>query len=326
MSKKWQDPLDKLLAADKQASAVSEYIKKAKKVNSDSIKEQSEQYGQRKGAKTTPQSTTIIQEIDTDKIHRWSGKDRPENELEGVESLLNSFKQVGQQVPCILRKLKNHKDEYELIAGECRWLAAKKLNIPLKAVVYELDDRMAALVQAVENEQRSDISDYAKGISYTKKIKGGILSQKDLVDVLGISKQQVTRLLSFSKIPPALSKAIGDFRQVSARTAYELSRIGNKDEEKLQILISLADRIRNGKIGSDSIIKAVDKKSKIKNTKQKKAQKVTSSNGRHLFTWRLDNNNTKSIHLPKSIERNINYNELTDEIKKAILKCLEKFE
>ena len=267
----------------------------------------------------------VIYEIDPYTIHRWSGKDRPENELGDIEDLAKSFKQIGQQVPCIVRPSKEHPGEYELIVGECRWHAAKLAQTVLKTIVHELDDRMAALIQAVENEKRNDISEYAKGMSYAKKIEDGVLTQKDLIDILGISKQQVSRLLSFRKIPLPLFEAISDFRKVSARTAEELSRLASKGEKYVEALIIFAPRIKEGKFGWNRMSKEVDKIVNPPEMKIKSNQKVFSKDGRHLFTWRLDNNAAPSIHFPKDViqllnSEKIDFDEITQEFKECIFK------
>ncbi len=268
---------------------------------------------------------TEIIEIDPYLIHRWSGKDRPENELGDLEDLAKSFKQVGQQVPCIVRPHSEIKGEYELIVGECRWRASKIAKVKLKVIVNELDDRMATFIQAIENEKRNDISEYAKGMSYAKKIDEGIISQKDLIEILGISKQQVSRLLSFRKIPFELSSAIEDFRKVSARTAEELSRLSSKSDQHLKALISLAPRIRTGKFGGNRIIKEIEKSINLNKKELSESRKVIAKDGRHIFTWRLDNNASPSIHFPKDIanlfkEEKINFKEITEEIKECISK------
>ena len=263
-----------------------------------------------------------IIEISPELIHRWEGKDRPENELGNIEELAKQMKEVGQQVPCIVRHHKSLTGEYELIVGERRWKAATLENLKLKAIVKDVDDRLASLVQAVEND-RKDLSDFAKGMSFAKKIDQGILKQKDLIDVLQISKQQVSRLLSFNRIPVPLFKAIGDFRKVSARTAYELSRIGNKSEDHLNALIQIADKVRSGKLGSESVIRSVNNQID-KSSKHGVATKVLSPTGQHLFTERLDNNYLRSYHLPKNIEGAIDHEYIKEALKNAIIDCLSK--
>ena len=265
-----------------------------------------------------------IYEIETSKIIRWSEKDRPENELGNIQDLAESFKLVGQQVPCIIRPNKNKKGSYELIVGECRWRAAELAGLKLKVIIQNIDDRLASLIQAVENEKRNDISEYAKGMSYANKIKKGILSQKDLVDILGISKQQVSRLLSFNKIPKTLSEAIEDFRNVSARTAEEISRLSAKGQKHIDILTKLAPRIRTGKFGSKKIINAIDKAFSENKETCKYEEKITGENDMHIFTWN-NNKNQLGIKFPKEIIKILNENNAELEtIKREVQECVTK--
>ena len=61
-----------------------------------------------------------------------------------------------------LSKVKG-KPKYEVIFGERRWRACQLANVPFKAIVRDLTDSEAALLQIVENEQRQDLSEYAIG-------------------------------------------------------------------------------------------------------------------------------------------------------------------
>ena len=262
---------------------------------------------------TSRNELNSIYEIAPSKIIRWSEKDRPENELGNIEELAESLKSIGQQVPCIVRPI-NNSEKYELIVGECRWRASQIANINLKVLIHDMDDRTAALIQAVENEQRNDLSDYAKGISYSKKIASGLLTQKDLTDILKISKQQVTKLLSFSKIPENINNAINDYRKVSARTAYEISRLGNKSINHENIIIENAEKIREGKIGGSTIIKLIERGL---SKDQYFSNKYYSDSGEHIFTIRNENDR-KSIHLSKKLSIELNEKNIADIIKDLI--------
>lgn len=318
MSKKWIDPLDRLLEADQKARTVHEYLAEEKT--------NKEKNAEAENVHDMGNNTKIF-EISTSKIVRWEHKDRPENELGDLKDLAESLKIIGQQQPCILRPSTKLPNKFELIAGERRWRAAEIAGIKVLAIVKDLDDRTAALIQATENEKRSDLSDFAKGMSFADKIEKGLFSQADLIEILGMKQQQINRLLSFSRIPSALFKAIGDFSQVSARTAEELARLSKKGEEYLTALISLADKIRSGKFGHKSINSELEKKISVANTKINSNQKIYNVDGRHLFTWRLDNNAAPSIHFPKDIIKLINGNlidlqEITLDIKDCIAKKL----
>lgn len=273
-------------------------------------------------------SNSQVLEIDTKKIIRWQYKDRPENELGNIEELAETFRTVGQQQPCILRPSAIITHKYELIVGERRWRAAEKAGLKLKAIVQDIDDKTAALIQAVENEKRTDLSEFAKGMSYANKIEMGIISQKDLIEILQIPKQQVSRLLSFKRIPSDIFSAIDDFRNVSARTAEEISRLSNKGDQYIAALIELAPKIRSGKYGANTLLSEVMKfveKKPIADVNQK----IFDADGRHLFTWRLDNNLSPSIHFPKDIiklldESLIDKEDLLKEFKACIANKLTK--
>jgi ParB family chromosome partitioning protein len=286
-NKKWEDPLEKLLNAEEKISTIDKWIKNEVDSNK-------------------------IHEVDPNIIFRWEGKDRPENELGNIEALATSLKDIGQQVPCIVRPIKNNKYDYELIVGECRWRASIKAKIKLKVIIKKLNDRDSSLIQAVENEQRNNLSDYAKGMSYAKKISEGLLYQKDLTNILNISKQQVTKLLSFNKIPKKLHNEIKDFRKVSARTAYEISRLGNKSKEYEDILISISDKIRDGKIGSSGII------NHIKNTENKTTiinETIESKYGK----LNLKHDGKKySVIFPNAVSEKIGVKKMKDIIEKVI--------
>ena len=314
MSKKWTDPLDRLIKADETARTLKDYLD----IQPPDQKEEISSNGGR-----VARSQEIV-EIDVKKIVRWQHKDRPEDELGNINDLADTFLSIGQQQPCILRHSKTMDGYYELIVGERRWKAAELAHKKLKSIICDVDDKTASIIQAIENEKRVDLSEYAKGMSYADKIEKGLLTQKDLIEILGISKQQVTRLLSYKRIPQPILKAIGDFRKVSARTAEEIARLANKGEEYVQILIDLAEKISLGKCGHNAIKKEIEKNlSKNKKDKLPINKKILSKNGRHLFTWRLDNNATPSIHFPKDIiklfeEEIIVFDELTTEVKEWI--------
>lgn len=312
MKKKWADPLDRLLEADEKARTVKDYLKASMEPSEENL-----------AVFHKNDSRNAIIEIDTNKIIRWKHKDRPENELGDISELAETFISVGQQQPCILRTSKEYLGKYELIVGERRWRAAEMAGLKLKSIIHDLDDKTASLIQAIENDKRTDISEFAKGISYADKIEKGLISQSDLIEILNISKQQVTRLLSYKKIPKELYDAISDFRKVSSRTAYELSRYANKDENHLRILIEMSDKIREGKYGANKIAKELEKLIKDKKSLLDLKRKIRGNDGRHLFTWRLDNNSSPSMHFPQDIINLINDNvidfeELTNEFKKCV--------
>lgn len=266
-------------------------------------------------------SSNVIHEIDPGLIKNWEYHDRPENELGDIENLSKEFLEMGQQVPCIVRQISDKKYKYELIAGERRWRAAQKANLKLKLLIRNLTDNEAALVQISENSNRTALSDYAKGMSYSRLIKQGLLSQSDLVGKLKISKQQVSRLLSFDKIPSSIIAAIGDMSQVSSRTAEQIKQLSAKDDKYIEAICHFAPQIREGKIGQAKLLQLTT--SYFNKDNKDPTEKIYSESGKHLYSWRTDNNMSPSIHFPKSVAsliRNdkINKEDLSNKVKKVI--------
>ncbi len=275
----------------------------------------------------TPSQETIVL-LNPNDILNWSFHDRPEAELGDIEALAKDFSTIGQQQPCIVRPTPiGTKEKYELIIGERRWRAAQKANIELKVIIKELSDQEAALAQAAENDNRKDLSDYAKGIYYAKLINSNILKQADLIAKLNKSRQYISALLAFSQIPKEIIDAIGDMTKVSSRTAETIRRLANKGEDYISAIISKASSIREGRLGNTSLPLVIDKiiDTKANALEKDLNKKIYSSNGRHLFTIRQDNNHLPSIHFPKNIISLVNEQRIDmNKIIKTISQTFEK--
>ena len=302
-AKKWLDPLDKMAIANSKAT-VENYLE----IDDDEP----------------------VVSIDLQKIVRWKHKDRPENELGDIDELAETFKTVGQQQPCILRKSKDELGKYELLVGERRWRAAEKAGLRLKGIIKNIDDKTATLIQAIENDKRKDISDFAKGMSYADKIAKNLVTQKELIDILHVNKQQISRLLSYSNIPETLFLAIGDFRKVSSRTASELVRLSKRSDAHLNILIEMADKIRSGAYGQKIIERELEKKLNAEDNLAVNNNKILDDNGKHLFTLNFDKN-ALSIDFPKEITNlitieDMQFNKIKNDIKEYVIEKIKEFE
>jgi len=201
----------------------------------------------------------IIHEIAPSLIRNWSFHDRPETELGDIDKLSEEFKTIGQQQPCIVRLTNNDEFKYELIVGERRWRAAQKAMVPLKFIIKTIDDHDAAIIQSIENDSRKDLSDYAKGRSFSLLIEQKIIKQKDLIEKLGKSKQYISALLSYNRIPSEVSEAIGDLSKVKYHAAEKICQLSQKGDKYIKALITIAEKIRKNSISAKVIEREVNK-------------------------------------------------------------------
>lgn len=148
--------------------------------------------------------------------------------------------------PVHLRPLKNDpKFKYEIIAGSRRWKACLDADLPLKAVIEDVTDEHAAIIQIKEN-QGLDIRDYSKGMYYARLLSDLNIMQVQLAKNLGISRQKLVNYLYFVKIPKEIWDAVGNVTKVTSRTASSIFTLSQKGSKYIAALIECADDIRTG--------------------------------------------------------------------------------
>ena len=114
-------------------------------------------------------SLASIREIDPTLIDDWGPVDRLEeftavnsdDDADSYESLLESIRTGGQQVPILVRQSKDQ-GRYQAIYGRRRLRACRDLGIKVRANVQDLDDATALLAKGLENAARRNLSFYEK--------------------------------------------------------------------------------------------------------------------------------------------------------------------
>lgn len=261
----------------------------------------------------------IIQ-IETSKCRPWKYADRNENEMGDIEELSNSIKSNGQQEPILVRPAPNNQDgiEYEVIFGHRRWLACKLCSKKVIAIKKNLSDKDAAVAQKEENDNRENLSPFAKSQSYKKLLDNGIFkSQTELSAHMGLSRQTIAALMSFNKIHSKIMHTIKQPHNIPLRTAIKLAQLSEsiKTEEELNRLISVIPQIESGVIPFKKIdAKLLSPLEQEKNTKKENI-KITSRVIKNdfnvkLFTAGLNHNKVPSITFHKMVTDNNLYEEV----------------
>ena len=88
---------------------------------------------------------------------------------ENLNELTNSIKERGVIQPIIVRKSSSDASKFEIIAGERRWLAARKAGLhEIPVVVTEADDLKSLEFAIVENVQRHDLNPFRRSTRLQK--------------------------------------------------------------------------------------------------------------------------------------------------------------
>jgi ParB family transcriptional regulator, chromosome partitioning protein len=148
-----------------------------------------------------------------------------------IDELCQTIKTHGVIQPIIVR-VRNGR--YEIIAGERRWRAVKKLGLDtIPAIVKEFNDSQAASIALIENLQREGLTAIEEAIAYQKLLDLHQLTQESLAQRLGKSQSTIANKLRLLHLCEPVKLALME-RKITERHARALLSL---DTEELQIKV-----------------------------------------------------------------------------------------
>jgi ParB family transcriptional regulator, chromosome partitioning protein len=145
--------------------------------------------------------------LDTNKI--IPNRYQPRKVFKEVElqELAASLKGKGVLQPVIVRR--SGGGQFELIAGERRWRAAKLAGLEtIPAMLQEASDAEAVELALIENLQRQDLNPIETAKGYRRLIEEFRVTQEDAAKRVGKERSSVTNALRLLSLPPELQDAI----------------------------------------------------------------------------------------------------------------------
>ena len=119
-------------------------------------------------------------------------------------SLADSIREVGVLQPVLVRPAG---DGYELIAGERRWRAARRVGLQtIPALVRETDDSTALEQALVENLHREELNPLEEAAAYQQLIEDFGLTHEQVAARVGRSRAAVSNTLRLLQLPPAIQR------------------------------------------------------------------------------------------------------------------------
>lgn len=154
--------------------------------------------------------------------------DQPRKTFSGIDELAESIRRYGVIQPLTVRRLSN--GQYQIIAGERRWRAAREAGLSeVPAVVVEADDLKAAELALIENLQREDLNPLEEAEGYQVLIDSFGLSQEEAANRVGKSRPAVTNALRLLTLPDQVKKLVID-GSISAGHGRALLSIRRKSD------------------------------------------------------------------------------------------------
>ncbi|MER5173091.1 plasmid partitioning protein RepB [Thioclava kandeliae] len=153
--------------------------------------------------------TRAMVEVPAEMIDDAGLKDRLDRDDAGLAELMDSIRDYGQQVPVMLRHSPTVEGRYEIVYGRRRVAALRALQLPIKAMLRDLDDRSLVVAQGQENAARKDLS-FIEKANFARQMVDAGFDRKVICDALHVDKTVVSRMLNVTNsIPQELIEAIG---------------------------------------------------------------------------------------------------------------------
>ena len=170
----------------------------------------------------------------TIKISRITPRgDQPRKNFDdnALQVLADSIREHGVIQPIVVHELGTLDENYEIIAGERRWRAAKMAGLDeIPAVIMTGDELKIAEVALIENVQRKDLNPIEEAMAYKALIERFGLKQEEVAKQAGKSRSAVANMLRLLELPDEVLLLVKD-EKLSMGHARAI--LGLTDEEKM---------------------------------------------------------------------------------------------
>jgi ParB family transcriptional regulator, chromosome partitioning protein len=175
---------------------------------------------------------------------------------DGLASLTASVREIGVLQPILVRQ--TDEDEYELIAGERRWRAARRAGMAtIPAIIRTASDSESLEQALIENLNREELNPLEEAAGYQQLIEDFKLTHDQLSARVGKSRVAITNALRLFQLPPSVQRLVAEGR-LSAGHARAL--LGTPDRAFQE---ALARRAANEQLSVRAVEEAVRERNQL---------------------------------------------------------------
>ncbi len=164
-----------------------------------------------------PETGIGLQQIAVGAIKPNRHQPRDHFDEESLASLADSIREVGVLQPVLVRETG---DGYELIAGERRWRAARRVGLQtVPAIVRGADDASSLQQALIENVQREQLNPLEEAAAYQQLIEDFQLTHDEVARRVGKGRASISNTLRLLQLPPSVQRLLqlGTLRMGHAR-------------------------------------------------------------------------------------------------------------
>ena len=157
-----------------------------------------------------------------------------------LDDLVDSIRQHGIIQPLIVRPVNG---KFELIAGERRWRASKKLGLATAPVIERIaSDRDVLEMALIENLQREDLNPMEEAVGYVRLAREFTLKQDEIAGRVGKSRASVANAMRLLDLHADIQQFVAN-GSLSVGHAKAILSIKDQDSQLLA-----ADQIMRRKL------------------------------------------------------------------------------
>lgn len=173
------------------------------------------------------------------------GKYQPRGDIEEqpLEELAQSIRKQGVIQPLIVRPVADN--QYEIIAGERRWRAAKLAGLEhVPVIARQVDDETAMAMALIENLQREDLNAMDQARAMQRLSSEFSLTHQQIADILGKSRAAVSNYLRLLTLASEVRLLLehGDIEMGHARALLALEKTAQKQAAQIIVARQLSVR------------------------------------------------------------------------------------
>ena len=175
--------------------------------------------------------TSLITELLIDKISPNRFQPRNYFDDEKLGELGASIKVHGVLQPVVVQKADSG---FELIVGERRWRASKKLRLKkIPAVIRDVNDAQSLEIAIIENIHRQDLNPIEEAEAYARLSKEFALTQEMVAEKVGKSRTAVANILRLLKLSRIIKE---DLIAGKISMGHARALLGLEDSNQREIL------------------------------------------------------------------------------------------
>lgn len=210
----------------------------------------------------TPEVGDGMIKVSISTLHPGKMQPRQKFDTEKMMHLVDSIRDRGILQPILVRRLQED-GQYEIIAGERRWRAAKEAGLKEVPIVYlNCGDQEALEIGLIENLQRDDLNPMEEAESLKRLMDEFNKTQDEVAKAIAKSRSYVANLVRLTTLPEYVKDLIRNGK-LSAGHARTLIGAENID--------ALVHEILNEKL---SVRQTEERVREINDEKNKKGTRV----------------------------------------------------